>query len=90
MPCQHMSFECNAQVNRLEDIGRFSVDIRVKCAECGKPFRFLGLPLGLDLNGAAVSSDGTEGRFAIHPVNESVPGLGDQPAGFRVLPHRPE
>lgn len=84
-----MNFEAQVDVNRIEDTGRFSADVRIKCAECGKPMRFIGLPMGLDMNGAAVSPDGTEGRFAIHPVNEPVPGLAaDEPAGFRILPHR--
>jgi len=84
-----MNFEAQVDVNRIEDTGRFNADVRIKCADCGKPMRFIGLPMGLDMNGAAVNPDGTEGRFAIHPVNEMVPGLSDdQPAGFRVLPHR--
>lgn len=87
--CDHPEFVAEVDVNRIEDKGRFSADVRIKCVACGKPMRFLGLPMGLDCNGAAVSPDGTEGRFAIHPVNEEVPSYSnDEPAGFRVLPHR--
>ncbi len=85
MTCPHEHFESTVNVNRLVDIGRFTAEIKIRCVDCGAPMRFLGLPLGLDLNGAAVSVDGTEGRFAIHPKGEQVPGLADQPAGFRVL-----
>src|SRR3990167_350931 len=81
--CTHPDFDVFATINRIEDTGRFNADIQIVCAKCKKKFRFIGLPMGLDCNGAAVSPDGTEGRFAIHPVNEEVPGyLDDEPAGF--------
>lgn len=63
--CPHENFGVYATVNRLEDDGRFMLDIRVQCVQCQEYFRFLGLPAGLDLNGAAVSIDGTEARLAI-------------------------
>lgn len=89
--CEHENFDAFVEVNRIIDTGRYTADVRIKCLDCGKPMRFLGLPMGLDMNGAAVSADGTKGRFAIHPVNEPVPGMSDDgPAGFRVLPHREE
>ena len=68
--CRHESFACVVAVNRLEDTGRFNADVRIVCDQCQMPFRFIGLPYGLDLNGAAVSPDGTEGRFAIAPKGE--------------------
>ena len=90
MACKHMNFMTEVDVARLEDSGRFSASIRINCTDCGHKMRFLGLPLGLDLNGAAISADGTEGRFAIHPVGEAVPNLKDDgPAGFRILNHSP-
>lgn len=86
MACEHHNFDATVSVARLEDTGRFSADVKINCADCGKPMRFIGLPIGLDLNGAAVSPDGTEARLAIHPVNEQVPGLADdEPAGFRII-----
>lgn len=74
-PCQHKAFFCDCTVNRLEDVGRFNVDVRVRCEQCGVPFRFIGLPCGSDLNGAAVSIDGTEARLAIAPKGEVVTPL---------------
>ena len=47
-------------------------DIRIECAQCEKQFRFLGLPGGVDINGASVSVSGTEARLAIAPVDEPV------------------
>lgn len=81
--CEHTKFSANVTVNRLEDCGRFCADVRIACEDCGTPFRFIGLPTGLDLNGASVSVDGTEARLAIAPKGEVVTpleGLG----GFTV------
>ena len=83
MAGEHQSFEADVTVNRLEDTGRFQADVRVRCVQCNTPFRFIGLPAGLDLNGAAVSVDGTEGRFAIAPKGEVVSPL-EGVGGFTV------
>lgn len=81
--CTHPGFDAIVTVNRLGDAGRFQADVRVQCGACGTPFRFIGLPAGVDLNGAAVSVDGTEGRFAIAPKGEVVTPL-DGVGGFTV------
>ncbi len=65
--CQHMQFSADCKVARLEDSGRFILEVGVRCTECGKPFQFLGLKPGLDLNGATVSLDGLEANIAICP-----------------------
>ncbi len=76
--------------NFLEDVGRYTADIRIVCQKCQTPFRFLGLPIGLDLTGAAVSPDGTEGRFSLAPGREPIPNVGDGVIGFGVKFHRGE
>lgn len=76
--CNHEQFDATVTVNRLEDSGRFVADVRVKCVQCGEPFRFLGLPTGLDLNGAAVSVDGQEARLAIG-TRETVSNIIEAP-----------
>lgn len=65
--CEHRDFVACVTVNRMENRGLFAADVTVACAECGAPFRFLGLPGGLDLHGATVSVDQTEARLAIAP-----------------------
>jgi hypothetical protein len=70
--CKHEAFNCDVTVNRLDDSGQFNAEVRIVCEDCQTPFRFIGLPYGLDLNGAAVSPDGTEGRFAIAPKGEAI------------------
>lgn len=85
MSCEHRQFDARVSVDRLVDIGRFTADIRINCRECGIAMRFIGLPAGLDLNGAAVSVDATEARLAIAPKGEVIPELeGGWPSGFSV------
>ena len=83
--CKHKDFHAVVSVTRLEDSGRFSADIRIECNDCHLPFQFLGLPLGLDLNGATMSIDGQEACLAIAPVG-SIPQPFDEAlvSGFRV------
>lgn len=83
--CAHENFEASVEVSRLADSGRFMADVRVKCSQCGEPFRFLGLPTGLDLNGASVSVDGEEARLAIG-TRETVANICEQngPTMFTV------
>lgn len=85
--CLHENFNVSAEIVRLmasdgqEPPERFAADIRVTCRDCGLPFRFIGLPHGVDFNGAAVSADGTEGRFCIAPKGEVLTML-DGVTGF--------
>lgn len=58
-----------ARINYMEDTGQYMADVSVRCADCGQPFRFLGLPLGLNMNGAAMNVDGLEARLAIMPAD---------------------
>lgn len=85
LQCPHLEFSANVSVARLSESGRFCADIKIECSHCKEPFRFLGLPCGLDLNGAAVSPDGTEMRVAIG-TNETIANIfnGNCPVGFTV------
>lgn len=76
MSCKHNT-ETSATVNLnyLEDSGRYMADVTLSCVTCGKRFKFLGLPLGLDLNGAAVSFDGHTASLAVAPDGETIPPL---------------
>lgn len=84
--CKHDDFFCECDVTRLSDSGAFTLDVRVKCKQCGIPFEFIGLPRGLNLKGAAMSFDGTEGRFAICPKGEEPPSMEGLPSGFTITP----
>lgn len=84
MKCPHDVFSCDVMVNRLEDTGRFCADVRIVCDQCKTPFRFIGLPAGLDLNGAAVSVDGCEAHLAVAPKGEVIPPMENTSTGFTV------
>ena len=78
--CEHNSFRCDVTVNRLPEVEggpvqRYNAVVRIVCEDCNVPFRFIGLPAGSDLNGAAVSIDGTEARLAIAPKGEVITPL---------------
>ena len=90
--CVHEGFECNVNVARMPDVEggpvkRFMADVTIKCAQCGIPFRFIGLPAGCDLNGASVSVGATEARLAIAPKGEVISELEGGVVGFSVRKH---
>lgn len=69
--CDHKRgpFRSGVTVFYLADIDRFMADIRIICDACGEPFRFMGVPLGLNKGGVAMSVDGLELRAAIVPAD---------------------
>jgi hypothetical protein len=84
MDCPHEDFVADVVVARMEDTGRYMAEVRIVCQECKTPFRFIGLPAGVDMNGASVSVDGCEARLAIAPKGEVVPPLENTATGFTV------
>lgn len=68
--CIHENFAANVAVGRILDAGKFCADITVKCADCGEPFRFVGVDAGFDLSRPMVSIDGLELRAPIEPEIE--------------------
>lgn len=88
--CLHEEFQTDVAINRMPSkeggpIERYSADIRIRCIQCNTPFRFIGLPAGVDLNGAAVSVDAMEARLAIAPKGEVLSALEDGAVhGFSV------
>jgi hypothetical protein len=83
--CAHQDFEAVVDVHRLEDepgkVRAFLADVRIRCAQCGRQFQFLGLDQGLDIGGAAVSFDRTEAHLTISP-DGLPPGKGVR--GFSI------
>ena len=68
--CKHLNFDARCRVARLEDTGRYMLEVKVSCAECSTPFQFAGLPPGLNFDGATVSLDGLEANLAIYPEGQ--------------------
>jgi hypothetical protein len=80
--CPHPDFDAEVDVNRLEDIGAFTADVRIRCIACGEPFAFVGIPAGLSSDGPRVSVSGLEVHLPLRPVSA---GLGNPtPYGFSV------
>lgn len=86
-PCKHMQFDSKVMINRLEDTGRFVAEVTITCVECKLPFRFMGLPIGLDLNGATVNHDSTEARLSMLPADQPMSLIDEGVTGFTVHKH---
>jgi hypothetical protein len=69
--CTHPEFHANVAVARIEDVGKFVAEIRVRCVRCGEPFRFVGVPAGLSYDHPMVSIDGLELNAPIEPEIET-------------------
>jgi hypothetical protein len=85
-PCEHNVFAVNANIGRLSQteggpITHYVAEITVKCDECGMPFEFVGLPLGVSAYRPTVSIDGLELRAPITPPGTKPP---DGLLGFAV------
>ena len=68
--CDHNEFKAKVNVTRLTDkdkVTGYLAEVKIKCAECGTPFAFKGLPMGLDLSGATVDPDRLQANLAIEP-----------------------
>jgi hypothetical protein len=87
MACEHKDFEANVTVFRLEDTGRFTADVRIRCKECSEPFRFLGIQAGVSPYEPCVSIDGLELRAPIEP--QGTPTLHSH-ARFEMPPMAPK
>jgi hypothetical protein len=73
MSCAHKKFRCAANIGRLSDhdggvITGYVADLKIECADCGLPFRFIGLAAGNHHSEPRVSIDGTELRAPIEPA----------------------
>ena len=71
--CQHASFAAKVKVGRLSHveggpISAFCADVKINCAECGMPFRFIGLPAGVHFAEPRVAVGGMELRAPIEPA----------------------
>ena len=65
MICSHLNFRSDVEVTRVER--RPMATVRIRCAECGRAFCFMGLRTGMYLDGPATSMDRVELRAPIEP-----------------------
>ena len=68
MDCEHRDFRVRMEVSSFEDTWRFTAAVRIECAECGEPFRFLGVTAGVALRHPTVSKNGLELVAPIEPL----------------------
>ncbi len=73
--CKHMEFTTEASIARLtksdetDEVTGYSMDLTVHCAECLKPFAFIGAPGGYSPGQPMCSVDRLELRIPIEPIN---------------------
>ena len=84
--CKHEEFKAVVNVIRLQDSGKFVAEISIKCAQCELPFQFMGLPPGVNFDGATVSLDGKEACIGIRPEG-SAPNPLQQLLGVTINAH---
>jgi hypothetical protein len=65
MTCEHKTFSAQCAVARVEDIGRFVLEVKISCMGCGTPFQFIGIPPGLSYESPTVSVDGLEAHLPV-------------------------
>ncbi len=71
--CKHENFSANVSIGRLSTVNNgpitgYTADINIKCAECGLPFRFIGLECGASPHAPKVNADATELRAPLEPA----------------------
>jgi hypothetical protein len=71
--CRHENFNASVMVGRLtRDEGGpvigYAADVQIQCAQCGLPFRFVGVSAGVHHSEPRVSVDGMELRAPIEPA----------------------
>ena len=71
--CAHSSFDAQCAVGRLTEVTDgpvtgYTIDVQVRCTDCGLPFRFLGVQAGSSPHAPRVSIDGHELRAPIEPA----------------------
>ena len=69
--CKHDAFHAEVEVNRIDDGQSFMADIQIWCQICGRQFKFINLPKGVNFGGPGASADGKEARLAIEICNDS-------------------
>jgi hypothetical protein len=75
--CEHEKFDANVDVTRLTKtdggpVTGYLAEIKIRCIQCGTPFAFKGLPMGLNLGGAAVDIDRLTANLSIEPTKPTI------------------
>jgi hypothetical protein len=86
--CEHENFNAVVAVNRITateegPVTGYNADIRVRCADCDEPFRWIGAPAGMSPAKPMVSIDETELRAPLRPA-AADPDFGLGIPGFAI------
>jgi hypothetical protein len=86
--CEHPDFTAEVDVNRLTDaedgpVTGYAADVRARCAACGEPFRWIGVPAGSSGSRPTCSVDETELHAPLRPAS-SDPDFGLGIPGFAI------
>ena len=86
--CQHLDFIADVVVDRIQPkenmpVSHYDTTIKIKCKDCGQPFRFLCSRGGVAWNEPTVGILGDELRAPIHP-NDGTEPLPPKIKGFTV------
>lgn len=86
--CPHENFWADVDVNRLTNteggpVTGYSASIRIKCVDCGEPFRFTGVKAGLSMARPMCSVDETELHAPVRPASAD-PDFGMGLPGFSI------
>lgn len=87
--CPHEDFEVFAEINRLTasddnpTIVGYSADIKVRCANCGEQFRWIGVPAGMSPRRPMCGIDETELHAPLRPASAD-PDFGLGIPGFAI------
>jgi hypothetical protein len=88
--CPHENFTASVEVGRLAasdepgaPVSGFTAAITMSCADCGEPFRWVGVQAGLSPGRPMCSVDETELRAPARPAS-SDPDFGLGLPGFAV------
>jgi hypothetical protein len=84
--CKHWNFRAEVEVARLErhegsDVRDYLAGVRIACADCGRPFRFVDQRLGLSLAEPTASMDRLELRVPVEPAEPWEPRSEREAAG---------
>lgn len=87
--CSHPDFIAHVEVQRLTradddpTIVAYAADVRIVCAACEEPFRFVGMDAGSSPHAPMCSVDEAEARLPIRPAS-SDPDFGLGIPGYAV------
>lgn len=86
--CPHEDFVAEVDVNRLSTteggpIDAYAADVRVRCAACDEPFRWIGVPAGMSGARPMCSVDETELHAPLRPASAD-PDFGLGIPGFAI------